>query len=108
MIVEDDNKQRIAAIANGFGRGATTKRPVSGFTTQTQLSTISFVARPANCSRQRLVWGHTIGREVARGLLGRDLDLRVRRDKLVRDGNALYDFHALTNERLVFHIAHRN
>ena len=81
---------------------------VSGFTTQTQLSTISFIEGPADCSRQRLVWGHTIGREVARGLLGRDLDLRIRRHKLVWNGNALNDLHALANERVVFHVAHRN
>jgi hypothetical protein len=80
----------------------------SGFTTQTQLSTLTFIKRPADCSRRRLVLGHTIGREVTRGLLGRDLDLRIRRDKLVRNGNALYDLHVLTNERVVFHIAHRN
>src|SRR6266480_2072959 len=79
-----------------------------GGATQTQLSTISFIERPTDCSRQRLVWGQTIGREIARGLLGRDLDLRIRRDKLVRDGNALYDLHTLTNERVVLHITHRN
>jgi hypothetical protein len=63
-------------------RRAMTKWPAaSGFTTQSQLSTISFIERPADCPRQCLVWGHTIGREVARGLLGRDLDLRIRRDK---------------------------
>src|SRR4029450_5404596 len=75
---------------------------------QTQLSTISFVERPGGCSGYRMVRGHTIGREVARGLLGRNLDLRIRRDKLVRDGNALYDLHALGNERVVFHVAPRN
>ena len=80
----------------------------SGFTTQPQLSTISFIERPADCSRQWLVWGHTIRCEVARGLLGRDLDLRIRRDKLVRNGNALDDFHPLINERVVFQITHRN
>src|SRR5215468_1513419 len=86
-----------------------TKRPpLPGVTTQMQFSTISFVERPADCSRQRLVWGHTIRREVACGLLGHDLDLRIRRDKLVRDGNALYDLDALTNEGVAFHITHRN
>src|SRR5215472_11586242 len=107
-IVEADREQTIRAIANGYGGATTMRPPCRGITTQMQFSTISFVERPADCSRHRLVWGHTIGREVARSLLGRDLDLRIRRDKLVWDGNALYDLHALTNERVVFHITHRN
>jgi hypothetical protein len=85
-IVEADREQTIRAIANGGAMTADKVAAASGFTTQTQLSTLTFIKRPADCSRRRLVLGHTIGREVARGLLGRDLDLRIRRDKLVRNG----------------------
>jgi hypothetical protein len=79
-MVEADSEQTIRAIANGFGAGARTMpAAVSEFTTQTQLSTISFVERPTDGSHH--AWsGATIGREVARGLLGRDLYLRIRRD----------------------------
>jgi hypothetical protein len=51
-IVEADSEQTIRANSNGFGGGANhNAAAVSGFTTQTQLSTISFVERPADCSR---------------------------------------------------------
>src|SRR5262245_17146438 len=85
-----------------------TRPPLRGSRRKHNSQQSVYIERPADCSRHRLVWGHTIGREVARSLLGCDLDLRIRRDKLVWDRNALYDLHALTNERVVFHITHRN
>jgi len=60
-IVEADREQTIRAIANGYGGATTMRPPCRGITTQMQFSTISFVERPADCSRQHLVRGHTIG-----------------------------------------------
>src|SRR5262245_50208065 len=97
-IVEADREQTIRAIANGYGGATTMRPPCRGITTQMQFSTISFVERPADCSRQHLVRGHTIGREVARGLLGRDLDLRIRGEKLVGGGKALEYVNGLGTE----------
>src|SRR5215831_13231408 len=108
-IVEVDSRQTIRAIANSFGGRAMTKWPPLRGSRRKRSSQRSVLSNGRPTARVN-AWSerHTIGGEVARGLLGRDLDLRIRRDKLVRDGNTLYDLHALTNERVVFHITHRN
>ncbi|CCD99338.1 hypothetical protein BRAS3809_2590011 [Bradyrhizobium sp. STM 3809] len=47
-------------------------------------------------------------REIAGGLLRRDLDMGVGRDQLVGDRHALDDVDALADQRIVFHVAHRD
>jgi hypothetical protein len=53
-LLRADSEQTIRAISNGFVVEQYKMAAASGFTTQTQLSTIIFIERPADCSRHSL------------------------------------------------------
>src|SRR5262249_10139096 len=79
---------------------------VSGFTAARPGSKASELVERAADRRRQVLRLNRRARVVARRLLGRHLDLGVRRNELVRDRDALDDLDAVYDQRLVFHVAH--
>src|SRR5262249_21487375 len=46
--------------------------------------------------------------EVSGGLLRRNLDLGIAGNEVIRKRHTLHDFNSLTDQRVIFHVAHRN
>src|SRR6202040_2696012 len=55
---------------------------------------------------QQILRFRRLGRVVACGFLRGDLDVSIGRNELVRKGHTLHDIDALTDQRIVFHVAH--
>ena len=81
---------------------------VSGFTERTSGLEDQFLSSERPTVPVRSCGFGASARVVARRLLGRDLHLRIGGHQLVGQRHALDDLDALRDERVVFHVAHRD